>query len=174
MLGRHFSQCLWRAINASGGHGLIAHQAALVGHLVCATQHLVLLVWCGRACGHSHSQDHSANPSHCSLHTSMSGSCAHVLTLSTIGDPTQSFRGYSTTVCRRSFYVFRGPPSNRWLWSMISRRLTRTAATAILLSRGYTVFSERLNTRVRQSCLSPRRCPFFRPSGPVSPRSCNG
>ena len=121
MLGRHFSQCLWRAINASGGHGLIAHQAALVGHLVCATQHLVLLVWCGCACGDSHSQDHSANPSHCSLHTSMSSSRAHVLALSTIGDPTQNFRRYSTSVCHRSFYLFRGPPSNRWLWSMISR-----------------------------------------------------
>src|SRR6516162_11235761 len=85
VLGWHLSQCLWGAINAAGGHGLIAHQAALVGHLVCATQHFVLLVWGGRACGDSHNQDHSASPSHCPLFSPMSNSREHVFTLSTIG-----------------------------------------------------------------------------------------
>ena len=85
VFGRHFSQCLWGAINAGGGHGLIAHHAALVWHHVCTTQHLVLLVWGGRASGDSQSQDHSTKPSRCSLRAPMSSSRAHALTLSTIG-----------------------------------------------------------------------------------------
>jgi hypothetical protein len=86
VLGRHISQCLWGAINAPRGHGLIAHHAALVRHLVCATQHFALLVWGSRACGDSHNQDHCASPNHCSVHSPISESREHVLTLSTIGD----------------------------------------------------------------------------------------
>jgi hypothetical protein len=101
VLGRHIGQCLWGAINATGGHGLIAHHAALVGHQVCATQHFALLVWGGRACGDSHKQDHCASPSHCSLHSAMSDSRAHVLTPSTNGDANPNFQ--RSSVSRRSF-----------------------------------------------------------------------
>jgi len=85
MLGRHFGQCLRGAINAGGGHGLIAHNAALVGHHVCTTQHLVLLVWGGRACRGSQNQDHSAEPSPWSLHAPMPNWRSHVFTPSALG-----------------------------------------------------------------------------------------
>ena len=85
MLGRHVRQCLCGAINAGGGHGLIAHNAALVWHHVGTTQHLVLLVWGGRACGDSQNQNHSAEPSHCSFHAPIPVSRVHVLIPSTIG-----------------------------------------------------------------------------------------
>src|SRR5262249_35436412 len=85
MLGRHLGQCLRGAINAGGGHGLIAHNAALAWHHVCATQHLVLLVWGGRACGDSQNHDHSAEPRHWSLHAAMPNSRSHVLAPSTFG-----------------------------------------------------------------------------------------
>src|SRR5215467_7659206 len=71
MLGRHLGQCLRGAINAGGGHGLIAHNAAFAWHHVRATQHLVLLVWGGRARRDSQNQDHSPEPSHWSLHVPM-------------------------------------------------------------------------------------------------------
>jgi len=68
MLWRHGGQCFWRAINAGRGHSLIAHQAALVGHLVRATQHLVLLVWGGRARGKICGHHDRANQRYCSFH----------------------------------------------------------------------------------------------------------
>ena len=68
MLGRHFGQCLWGAINAGGGHGLIAHQATLVGHLVGATQHFVFLVWGGRARGKTCGDHDRTNQCYYSFH----------------------------------------------------------------------------------------------------------
>jgi len=78
MLGRHLGQCLRGAINAGGGHGLIAHNATLAWHHVCATQHLVLLMWGGRARRDSQNQDHSAEPRHWSLYAPMPNSRSHV------------------------------------------------------------------------------------------------
>ena len=106
VLGRHFGQCLRGAINAGGGHGLIAHNAALVGHHVCPTQHLVLLVWGGRARRDSQSQDHSAEPGHWSLHVPVPNARAHVLTSSTTG---YAYLKLSTKF--RGFYASAVPPA---------------------------------------------------------------
>jgi len=112
VLGRHFGQCLRGAINAGGGHGLIAHNAALAWHYVCTTQHLVLLVWGGCACGDRQTKNHSAKPRHWSLHAPMPNSRPHIRTPSTFGYADLKLLTKFRVRVPLTLLRVRGPPSN--------------------------------------------------------------
>src|SRR5436190_1631499 len=124
MLGRHFSQCLWGAINASRGHGLIVHQAALVG--ISCVPPSIWFSWCGVA---AHAETVTAKtipptqaialfPLPCRVRVHMFLAFQPLVILA------KNFQQNSAFVCRRSFYSFRGPPSKDLVQAaMLSRFL---------------------------------------------------
>jgi len=127
VLGRHFGQCLRGAINAGGGHGLIAHNAALAWHYVCTTQHLVLLVWGGCACGDRQTKNHSAKPRHWSLHAPMPNSRPHIRTPSTFGYADlkllTKFRGFYASAVLPAMIQIKRTSCFCFLASSASRRI---------------------------------------------------